>query len=50
MEELRALYLAVCEMEYFPMECAMIGHLKKDVLEKQNALVVTNFCVHYIAS
>ena len=22
-EELSALYLAVCEMEYFPMECAM---------------------------
>ncbi len=25
MEELVALYLAVCEMEYFPMECEMTG-------------------------
>ena len=48
MKELKELYLAVCEMEYFPMECAMTGHLKKDVLEKQNTLVVANFEILYI--
>ena len=32
MEELVELYLAVCEMEYFPMECNMIGHLENDTL------------------
>ena len=48
MEELRALYLAVCKMEYFPMECAMTGRLKKDVLEKQNTLIVSEFNILYI--
>ena len=48
MQELRALYLAVCEMEYFPMECTMTGHLKKDILEKQNKLIVANFEILYI--
>ena len=48
MQELQHLYLAICEMEYFPMECAMKGHLKKDILEKQNILVVTNFEILYI--
>jgi len=48
MEELRKLYLAVCEMEYFPMECAMTGYLKKDILEKQNTLIVANFEILYI--
>jgi len=48
MKELRNLYLAVCEMEYFPMECSMTGHLKKNVLEKQNTLVVANFEILYI--
>ena len=48
MEALRDLYLAVCEMEYFPMECAMKGHLKKDVLEKQNTLIVSEFEILYI--
>ena len=47
-EELRALYLAVCEMEYFPMECAMIGHLKKMLLKQQNTLVVSDFEILYI--
>ena len=28
MEELVELYLAVCEMEYFPMECIMQGNLQ----------------------
>ncbi len=48
MEELRVLYLAVCEMEYFPMESAMTGYLKKDILEKKNTLVVTNFEILHI--
>ena len=48
MEELRALYLAVCEMEYFPMECAMTGHLERTVLEKQNTLIVSEFEILYI--
>ena len=42
MEELVELYLAVCEMEYFPMECNMIGHLHNDTLE------VTDFEITYI--
>ena len=31
MEELKELYLAICEMEYFPMECEMIGNKRKDI-------------------
>ena len=42
MEELVALYLYVCEMEYFPMECNMIGRLQNDILE------VTDFEITYI--
>ena len=42
MEELVALYLSVCEMEYFPMECDMKGNLQNDTLE------VTNFEITYI--
>jgi hypothetical protein len=48
MEELKELYLAICEMEYFPMECKMIGHIRKDILEKQNTLIVTEFEILYI--
>jgi len=48
MEELRILYLAVCEMEYFPMECSMTGHLKKDVLEKTPTLIISEFEILYI--
>ena len=42
MEELVELYLSVCEMEYFPMECIMQGNLKNDTLE------VTDFEITYI--
>ena len=42
MEELVALYLSVCEMEYFPMECIMQGYLENDTLE------VTDFEITYI--
>ena len=41
-EELVALYLSVCEMEYFPMECDMKGNLQNDTLE------VTDFEITYI--
>ena len=42
MEELSELYLAVCEMEYFPMECMMQGNLKNDTL------IVADFEILYI--
>ena len=42
MEELVALYLSVCEMEYFPMECDMKGNLQNNTLE------VTDFEITYI--
>jgi len=42
MQELVELYLAVCEMEYFPMECNMIGHLNNDTLK------VIDFEITYI--
>ena len=48
MEELRVLYLAVCEMEYFPMECVITGHLKQNILEKKTALIVSEFEILYI--
>ena len=42
MQELAALYLSVCEMEYFPMECIMQGNLQNDTLE------VADFEITYI--
>ena len=42
MKELVVLYLSVCEMEYFPMECDMKGNLQNDILE------VTDFEITYI--
>jgi len=48
MEELIELYMAVCEMEYFPMECKMTGYLKKELVEKQTALIVSDFEILYI--
>ena len=48
MEELKELYLAICEMEYFPMECEMIGHKRKDVLENETILIVSKFNILYI--
>ena len=48
MEELKELYLAICEMEYFPMECDMIGYKRKDVLENQTTLIVSKFNILYI--
>ena len=48
MQELKELYLAICEMEYFPMECEMIGHKRKDVLENITILIVSEFNILYI--
>jgi hypothetical protein len=49
MEELRILYLAVCEMEYFPMECTITGNIKKaNTIDKKNILVVSEFEILYI--
>ncbi|MDC0249755.1 hypothetical protein OAK24_02650 [Flavobacteriales bacterium] len=42
MEELAELYLAVCEMEYFPMECMMQGNFQNDTL------IVSDFEILYI--
>ena len=42
MQELVELYLSVCEMEYFPMECEMIGLLNGNILE------VSDFEILYI--
>jgi len=41
-KELRDLYLSICEMEYFPMECIMYGDLYNDTLK------VDNFEITYI--
>lgn len=35
MEELVKLYVSVCEMEYFPMECQMTGILSGSILSVQ---------------
>ena len=35
MEELAELYVSVCEMEYFPMECQMTGILSGSILSVQ---------------
>ena len=48
MQELQALYLAVCEMEYFPMECVMYGRIAKPVLSNQKNLLVDSFEILYI--
>ena len=47
-EEIAALYLAVCEMEYFPMECSINTYDKKDILEQNNTLIVADFNILYI--
>ena len=41
-DKLVELYLAVCEMEYFPMECIMEGIMKDDTLK------VIDFQITYI--
>ncbi len=48
MEELEELYLAICEMEYFPMECEMIGYKRKDIFKNETILIVSEFNILYI--
>jgi hypothetical protein len=48
MEKLRTLYLAVCEMEYFPMECSMTGDIKKITTLEKNILIVSDFDILHI--
>ena len=48
MQELEELYLAICEMEYFPMECEMIGYKRKDILKNETTLIVLDFNILYI--
>ena len=48
MQELEELYLAICEMEYFPMECEMIGHKRKDIFKNETTLIVSEFNILYI--
>ncbi len=48
MQELEELYLAICEMEYFPMECEMIGYKRKDILKNETTLIVSEFNILYI--
>ena len=47
-EEINKLYLDVCEMEYFPMESKMIGHLRKDIVNNYKTLVVKEFEILYV--
>ena len=47
-EEINKLYLDVCEMEYYPMECKMIGHFRKDILNNYKTLVVKEFEILYV--
>ena len=47
-EELKALYLAICEMEYFPMECNIKGYLTENILENKRTLTVSDFEIIYI--
>ena len=48
MAELRDLYLAVCEMEYYPMECSMKGQIKKKIFAKKNIFLVSDFEILYV--
>ena len=47
-EEINKLYLDVCEMEYYPMECKMIGYFRKDILNNYKTLVVKEFEILYV--
>ena len=47
-KELEALYLAVCEMEYFPMESMLDASMKIDHIDGKKILVVYDFEILYI--
>lgn len=46
--ELEKLYVSITEMEYFPMECKMIGKKETDALTKETKLLVSDFEILYI--
>ena len=48
MDELAELYIAVCEMEFFPLECKMTGRLKKELVDEQDTLMVSAFEILYV--
>ena len=48
MKELEKLYLAVCEMEYFPMEFQITGHLRKTNNSEKTTLIAQSFKILYI--
>lgn len=48
MSKLKELYLEICEMEYFPMECLITGTLKTTLLQETNTIVVASFEILYI--
>ena len=48
MKEIEELYLAVCEMEYFPMEFQITGYIKKQKKPTGKTLVVDSFKILYI--
>jgi hypothetical protein len=48
MKELEELYLAVCEMEYFPMEFQITGYIKEQKKPTGKTLVVDSFKILYI--
>tara|TARA_B100001778_G_C18582578_1_gene628225 strand:+ start:1301 stop:1696 length:396 start_codon:yes stop_codon:yes gene_type:complete len=48
MKELETLYLAVCEMEYFPMEFQITGYLRKTNNSEKKTLIAQSFKILYI--
>ena len=48
MKELEKLYLAVCEMEYFPMEFQITGYLRKTNNSEKKTLIAQSFKILYI--
>ena len=46
MDELANLYLSITEMEYFPMECKMIGVLS--IVNETQTLIVSDFEILHI--
>jgi len=47
-KELETLYLAVCEMEYFPMESVLDATMKIDSRNSKKILVVYDFEILYV--
>ncbi len=42
------LYLAVCEMEYFPMECSISTYNQVAGVQKEDTLIVADFEILHI--